>query len=175
MTRQEAIRTVKVLSRTAGAERLRLLFDKYNLADAPLRVSSVMTGMKLYGAPFFSDLLELALDARQSQSAADGTDTGSATTPPAAATTADKSTWDYILAGGNTVANMFGTIFGALNGSGSQQVQYVPQTNASGQVIYVPTGGGSGSSGGNTALWVILGVVGVAVVGMVIFMVARKK
>lgn len=168
MDKQEAINLVKKLTKTAGAERLRALFNKYRLTGTPLRASGVITGMRLHGAPFFNDLVALAKDGAASKAYAVPPEEGEAATTT---TGTGKSAWDYILEGLNTGASSFSTVWGALNGS---QQATVATTGANGQVVYVPVSGSSGSSG-NTALWVILAVVGVAVVGLVIFLAVRKK
>jgi hypothetical protein len=168
MNKQQAIELVKKLTKTAGAERLRSLFQKYRMTNAPLRASSVITGMKLHGVPFLNDLVALAKDGYSSTAYADG----ETTTTEAPAATAGKDWMDYISQG----AGVIGSLWSAISGnSSSNQVQYVPSTNAAGQVVYVPTGSSSNSGGGNAALWVILAVVGVAVVGLVIFLAVRKK
>ncbi|MDR3134355.1 MAG: hypothetical protein LBU42_10135 [Prevotellaceae bacterium] len=174
MQKKYAIEVLKELTKTAGAERLRALFTKYRMSNLPLRVSGVITGMKLHGEPFFNDLTRIAVDARRSQVGADGTETGTdAGTGTGTGTTGGgMSAWDYIMQGIQTGASAFGSIWGAISGNGSPQT--VPTTNAAGQVVYVPVGGSSNSSS-NTALWVILAVVGIAVVGLVIFLAMKKK
>jgi hypothetical protein len=180
MNRQEAIDLIKKLTKTAGAERLRVLFNKYGLTGAPLRASGVITGLRLHGKPFFSDLVTLAKDGYSSKAYADGdttdtpADTSTTTEAPAGTgASTGMSIWDYITKGLEVGANAFGTVYGAI--AGNDSTTYVPvASGTSGQTILIPTSGNS-SSGGNTALWVILAVVGVAVVGMVIFLAVRKK
>jgi hypothetical protein len=162
MTKRQAIDRIKFLVQSAGAERLRALFQKYNLAGTPRTVAGVITGMELYGSAFFNDLLRLSSDALNSQPHADD-----------AATTGGGSSWvNDALGWAEKGANIFGSIWGAINGTGSAG-QTVPTTNAAGQVVYVPVA--NSSSGSNTTLWVILGIVGIVILGLVVFLAVRKK
>jgi hypothetical protein len=175
MTKREGINKLKELVQIAGPDRLRALFGKYNL-KANLNVSGVITGVELYGRPFFADFAKIVTDAQRAKVRATDTDLGLGI-PAGPTSSADDApasggfNWDSMLGWLNTFANTGASIYNSTWGNNGDSTTVVqPGTNT--PYLVVQPNGDSGSS--NTALWVIGGVVAVILVVVVIFLAMKK-
>ena len=176
MKKREDIDTLKELVQIAGPERLRALFSKYGL-KANLNVSGVITGVELFGKPFFADFAKMVNDAQQAKVRTTDTDLSlgipaGPTSSAADAPTGGGFSWDSLFGWLNTFANTGANIYSAISGNGSGTTTVVqPGTNTP---YYVVQPNSNSGSGGNTALWVIGGVVAVILVVVVIFLAMKK-
>jgi hypothetical protein len=188
MNRETALRLIDQLMQSAGPKKLRALLNKYGMNAIPVRKSSIISGLELHGKAFFRDLYTLA-NGSGFIARADGPTVGPPTYEEYLAQNSNNnsssgSTWDwkliadYLLGGAKVIdssANLYNSING--NSSGNPMLYLLPGSsgNANANPLYVLPNSGSSSSGGNTALWVIIGIVLVSVVGLGLFLVLKKK
>jgi hypothetical protein len=170
MTKREAINKLKELVQIAGPDRLRALFGKYNL-KANLNVSGVITGVELYGRPFFADFAKMVADAQRAQVRYN--DYGIPEGPTSSADDAPTGggfNWDSLFGWLNTFANTGANIYGTISGNNNGSSTSAPTGTNTPIIIAQP----NSNSGSNTALWVIGGVVALILVVVVIFLAMKK-
>ena len=176
MTKTQSIEVVKKLVQVAGQKRLRSLFNKYQLASAPT-VHSVIAAVKLYGMPFALDLEDIARDAAGQK--VRYTDYGIPAGPTSSASDAPSgsSAYDWVMG-----------ILGALPGIGSGVASVWSSVNGNPyNPIVVQSNDANNpyanpyyyqqqqNNSNNTAIWVIVGIVVLALVGVGVALVLKKK
>jgi hypothetical protein len=168
MNREQTIEAIKQMIQVAGTERIRALFQKYNLKGVSPNVTGVITGLELYKTPFAQDFYAIVVDASRAKAKYD--DYGI----PEGPTSSYEPT-----SGGFDWSNIFDNFGNWLTGAAS----VISATN--GNPYVATTAGASGtptiimpsqsSSSSNTAIIIVVVVVVVLVGALIAFMALKKK